>query len=219
MEALVLIGIAAGVVALIWYHSEEKTLKRRLKNAPTFSLHELPEAREARVIGQAQVLREHMRGPLSGRPCLGYIARVEQHRTNGRTSYWRTIISEARVVPFVLLDGTGRAIIDGAGAKLTLDFDSKSSSGTLDDPTEAERAFLARHRQQGKGLIFNKTLRYREAIIGVGETVAVLGTAVREPDPNAAPADYRGAQPTLVRLTSSPKYPLVICDDPATTRR
>jgi hypothetical protein len=64
-----------------------------------------------------------------------------------------------------------------------------------------------------------KRLRYREAIVAIGEIISVLGSGTREPDPQAAPADYRGGQPTLIRLTSSPRYPLVISDDPSTTRR
>ena len=215
----VLILAGAAVVGLIWWFSEEQSLKRRLRTAPTFTLGELPEAQIGRVIGRASALRQQLVGPLSGRPCVCYTARVEQHHSTGNSNYWKTIISETRVVPFVLEDGTGRAIVDATGAKIMLDFDARSQSGTFDDPTEAEREFLARHGQQGQGWVFNKHLRYREAIIGLGETIAVLGAGTREPDPNAAPTDYRGAQPTLVRLTSSARYPLVISDDPSTTRR
>src|SRR5207248_4101663 len=108
--------------------------------------------------------------------------------------------TETRLVPFALEDGTGRAIVDPAFAKIALDFDSRSTSGTLDDPNESERAFLERHGETGRGWIFNKKLRYREACIEVGETIAVLGAGTREPDPQAAPSGYRDAQPTLLRL-------------------
>src|SRR6185295_9179905 len=103
-------------------------------------------------------------------------------------------------------------------ARVALDFDSNSTSSTSGDPTAQERAFLERHGARDQGW-FTKRLRYREAIIAIGETISVLGSGTREPDPQAAPADYRGGQPTLIRLTSSPRYPLVISDDPSTTRR
>jgi hypothetical protein len=59
---------------------------------------------------------------------------------------------------------------------------------------------------------------YREAIIGVGEEIAILGSGVHEPDPAALPdAAYRGTQPTRLRMSSSPKHPMIISDHPSTT--
>jgi hypothetical protein len=119
----------------------------------------------------------------------------------------------------VLTDGTGRAIIDPTGAEIALDFDSRSSSGTFDNANEAEEAFLARHHQKSQGWVFNKGLRYREAVIHIGETIAVLGEGVREPDPDGSPtSEYRGAAPTRLRLTSTPRFPLVISDNAGATQ-
>jgi hypothetical protein len=182
-------------------------------------LSELPEDTHGRVIGQACALGEELKGPLTGRRCVYYIAMVEEQRSTGRSSYWRTIASETRGVPFMLEDGTGRAIIDPNGAQVALDFDGNSKSGTFNQADPVQEQFLARHGQKAQGWVFNKTLRYREAMIEIGETIAVLGSGIREPDPNAAPeAAYRGAPPTRLRLTSSPRFPLIISDDPATTR-
>ena len=218
MGTLILLGIGAGAVVLFRYFSEERRVKRRIRKTPAFALRDLPEAQEARVIGQAVVLHEHLVGPLSGRACVAYTAKVEQNLSDDGTGFWETLVIETRIVPFVLEDGTGRAIVDGAAARVALDFDSSSTSSKSDDPTAAERAFLERHGARDQGWVFNKRLRYREAIIAIGETISVLGSGTREPDPQAAPVDYRGGQPTLIRLTSSPRYPLVISDDPATTR-
>ena len=67
--------------------------------------------------------------------------------------------------------------------------------------------------------MFNKAIQYLEAVIHVGETVAILGSAVREPDPDAPPGDgYREGPPTRLRFTSSARYPLRISDDTTTTR-
>ena len=89
----------------------------------------------------------------------------------------------------------------------------------MDDATPAAEAFLARHGHAGKRWMFNKNLRYIEAVIEVGETVSVLGSGVREGDPMALPPEgYRSAPPTRLRLTSSPRFPLVISDDPSTTQ-
>ena len=148
-----------------------------------------------------------------------YVAIVEEKRSTGRSSYWKTIITESEGVPFVLEDPTGRAIVDPNNAQVALDFDGKSSSGSFHDATLVQEAFLAKYGKKSSGWVFNKSLRYREAMIEIGETVAVLGSGVREPDPDAPPEDaYRGAPRTQLRLTSSAQFPLVISDDPATTQ-
>lgn len=214
---IILIVCVIGVVS--WYFGATQRLKRQLKGAKPWSLNELPEDTHGRVIGQARAIGEHLAGPLTGRTCVYYIAIVEEQRSTGRSSYWRTVASETRGVPFMIEDGTGRAIIDPNGAQVALDFDGNSKSGTFNKADPVQEAFLARHGQNSEGWVFNKTLRYREAMIEIGETISVLGSGTREPDPHAAPeAAYRGAPPTRLRLTSSPRFPLIISDDPATTR-
>lgn len=215
--AIILVIVVILIVS--WYFSHGARIKRQLKSARPWALAELPEDTHGRVIGQAHPLQEQLQGPLTGRPCVYYIAQVEEQRSTGRSTYWRTIASETRGVPFVLVDGTGRAIVDPNGAQVALDFDGNSKSGTFNSADPVQEAFLARHGQKSQGWVFNKTLRYREAMIEVGETIAVLGSGVREPDPYAPPeAAYRGAPPTRLRLTSSARFPLVISDDPSTTR-
>jgi hypothetical protein len=215
----VVIGI--GLVAFIgvgWYFSPSNRLKRELRGAPRYSLGELPEQTRGRVVGSAQSLEQTLEAPLTGRACLYFVVTVEQHHSTGRSSYWKTIIREEQGVPFMLTDGTGKAIVDPRSAKVALDVDGRGDSGTFDSPSERESAFLARHGTTGQGWVFNKRLRYREAVIEIGETVAILGAGIREPDPTAPPAEaYRGEQPTRVRMTSSPRFPLLISDSPDTT--
>lgn len=219
MEFVLIFGGLAVFVGLAWYFSESQKIKRELRSAPRMTLRELPESTRARVVGAAQPLDQTLEAPLTGRPCMYYVVTVEQHHSTGRSSYWRQIIKEEAGVPFLLDDGTGRAIVDPRSARVALDVDGKGDSGTFDEPSAREAAFLQRHGTTGQGWVFNKRLRYREAIIEVGERVAILGEGVREPDPSAPPADaYRGDQPTRVRLTSSARWPLLISDNADTTR-
>jgi hypothetical protein len=217
--AVAMILLVVLIVVLSVAFSKARRLKRKLRNAPKFPIAQLPEDTLGRVIGRAQATQHTLVGPLTGRPCVYYIATVEEHRSTGRSSYWKTIISESAGVPFMIEDGTGRALIDPSGAQVALDFDGKSSSGTFRDADPVQEAFLAKHGQKSTGWVFNKGLRFREAMIEIGETIAVLGSGVREPDPAAAPeAAYRGAPPTRLRLTSSTRFPLVISDDPSVTQ-
>ena len=214
---LVLVGL--GVLAF-WWFSENQTIRRQLRNAPAKRIGELGDDELAKVVGRALPLVETLHAPLSGRPCVYYHVVVEERRQHGKSGHWKTIIKETRSVAFVLEDDSGRAIVDATAARVALDFDARSTSGTFDNPTEAEAAFLARHGQSGQGWIFNRALRYREAVIEIREPIAVLGAGTREPDPDAAPAAaYRGEAPTRLRLTSSRTYPLVISDDRSTMAR
>lgn len=216
---IAIIVIVILIAVLSWYFGASQRMKRQLRAAKKWQLNELPEDTHGRVIGQARALGEQLAGPLTGRPCVYYIAMVEEQRSTGRSTYWRTVASETRGVPFMIEDGTGRAIIDPTGAQVALNFDGNSKSGTFNNADPVQEAFLARHGQKSQGWVFNKTLRYREAMIEIGETIAVLGSGTREPDPQAAPeAAYRGAPPTRLRLTSSPRFPLIISDDPSTTQ-
>jgi hypothetical protein len=122
---------------------------------------------------------------------------------------------ELRGVPVTVDDGTGRALVDPTAARIDVDIDTTSKSGTLDDPTEAEAAFLQRHGQKGAGWLFNKRLRYREGVFEVGERIAVMCQPVREPDPDAAAravAGYRDPAPTRLRIGGSPAHPILLSD-------
>jgi hypothetical protein len=197
------------------YMAPPNQLKRQLGALPRRTLADLPEGTPARIVGKADVLEDTLEAPLTGRRCLYYTAIVEV--SDGRD--WREIIREDRAVMFLIDDGTARAIVDPRESKVALDFDGASASGTFDNPTEREQAFLDEHETSSRHGRFNRNLRYREAAIGVGETIAIFGAAVREPDPSAQPEpSYRGDPPTQLRMTSSRKHPMMISDHPSTTR-
>jgi hypothetical protein len=215
--AIFVVFIVIAIVA--WYFSKANRLKRALRDAKAMPIGQLPENTPGKVVGQAHPVGQTLVGPLTGRPCLYYIAIVEQHVSTGRSSYWKQIIKEEMGVAFQVVDSSGRAIVDPRGAEVVLTFDGTSKSGTFSDADPVQEAFLQRHGQSSKGWVFNKGLRYKEAMIEINETVAILGSGIREPDPMMAPAqDYRSGPPTLLRLTSSPKFPLVISDDHTTTQ-
>ena len=93
-------------------------------------------------------------------------------------------------MPFLLDDGTGPAIVDPSAAQGRARRRRPAATPARSTtPNEREsrvpRSATARAARTG---CFNKRLRYREAIIAVGETVAIVGEGVREPDPDAAPA-------------------------------
>jgi hypothetical protein len=215
MEALVILTAAAAIGWATWYFRTPNRIKRQLRATRVWEIGELPENAVGRVIGEVRALDRVLEAPLTGRACVYYVTKVEEQRSTGRGSTWTTLIKERAGVPFLLDDGSGRAIVDPEGAEVALELDSRSRSGTFDDASPAEEAFLERHGRSSKGFLFNKTIRYTEAVIKPGESISVLGSGVREPDPQGTPAEgYRAEPPTRLRLTSSHQHPLVISDDP-----
>jgi hypothetical protein len=210
VTGVVLFGIAVAVIALFGM-SGNTSIARAIRKAPRRTIAEFPEATPARLVGKVMP-GEHLNAPLTGRACVFYEAIVEERPRN--RGMWRTIIHETRGTPFTVDDGTGTALVDPAGARLAVVNDATYRSGRFDDATPVEEAFLARHGVTSTGWFLNKTLRYREGAIEIGETVAVRGIAVREPDPDGAAraTGYRDAPPTRLRLSSSPRLPLLISD-------
>jgi len=217
MTEILWIGIGSflGLYAYVtWRYSGPEKIKRALRNAARWPIGELPENTHGRVVGRARAVDQTLLSPLSGRSCVYYELQVLD--TDGKAKV--TLLREAKGVPFLIEDDTGRALIDPRDAEITLDFDHETKSGHGDNATRVEEALLARHGQRTKGWLFNKVLVYRESVIEVGELVAVLGSGVREADPDGEPgALYRGAPPTRLRLTSSTRFPLVISDLRTTT--
>ncbi len=211
--AVALLAIMVAVLITIWFFSKNERIKREIAAARRWPIAELPESTLGRIVGAAKPVGEALTSPLGGRPCIYYLAVVT---TGGK--HPKTVIREERSVPCLVEDDSGRAIVEVDGAEMVLGEDSVTSSGTFDDATEIERAFLAKHDQETTGGVLDRSLIYRETTISVGETIAVLGAGVREPDPDAPPTEaYRGAPPMRLRLTSTPRWKLRVSDHHSTT--
>jgi hypothetical protein len=213
----VILGVVV-VILVIALNTEEARVRRALRRTPVSKVRDVAESTSARIVGRVAEFDPPIRGPLSGRTCVYYEAVVEEYRSSGKSGSWREIIKERRGVPFIVDDGTGRAIVDPTHVKLDLHADQKSKSGTLDDATPVEEEFLARHGKKSSGWVFNKKLRYSEAAIEIGEQVTVLGRSLREPDPDgvgAGAGGYREGPPTRLRLAGVPDAPVLISDQPS----
>lgn len=202
--ALVLVCLfVLGVLA--WYFGRGERLRRMLRRTPVRRISAVRAGERVRVIGTARAQGETLKAPLTGRPCLYYCAEVWARRRKS----WRMTIRKVRGVPFLVDDGSGVALVNPNRADVLLGTVASNRSGAFDNASPAEARFLAQHGEQSTGLIFNRSFRYSEAIIEVGERVAVLGAPRHEPDRSA------GAP---VELSGSLEVRLVICDAPATTR-
>jgi hypothetical protein len=187
--------------------SPNATMRRQLKATPRVKIAELPESQVGCTVGRTRPLEQTpmLEAPLTGRPCLFYLVEVELQA--GRN--WRLIARERSPLPFIIQDGTGRAVIEPAEARLDIAFDFVDY--VWNNPRQREHAFLLRVQPTIVGVLFTNQVRFREAIIGVDELVSVLGAGVREADPLAPPTEsYRGEPKTRLRFSSAPDAELLV---------
>jgi hypothetical protein len=209
--ALVLGGISVGIAS--WYRSGTARLRSALREAKHVSIADAPEGAVVRLDGRV-VEGETLVAPLTGRRCVYYVAIVEAFEAGSTPDSWRELAREARGVPFAIEDGTGSALVDPDGARVDVDLDRTSTSGSFEDPTTAQAAFLERRRVKLTGWSSNRTLRYREGVFEIGEPIAVMCQPMREPDPGAGSREvgYREAPGTRLRVGGSAKHPILLSD-------
>jgi len=211
----VCIALLATPAVVRWFASEPRKVRRALKEAPLVAIAAFPDGGTARVAGRATPIQPALTAPLSGRPCVYYEVIVDEYDEG-----WSRLVHEAAGVRFAIEDDTGRAIVDPTHVRIDLRQDHKEGTGLFRDADALHEDFLARHGHTSNGYFANKTIRYRESAITVGERVNAFGGGVREPDPEAVRqvAGYREAPPTRLRLSGAPGMPLLLSDDPDLVR-
>ncbi|MDC0716992.1 GIDE domain-containing protein [Nannocystis bainbridge] len=204
MPAPILVVAAALIVGagLSFALSNDARTRRTLKRRPLTPIRGLREGEVARVSGRVVAGERVLQAPLSGRASVYYLATVDQE--TGR-NYWREVAREERYVDFSIDDGTGRLQVVTSVPRVAVVRDLHTRSGTFDDASEIEEAFLRRHELKSVNMIgLNIAIRYEEGVIEPGEEVTVLGL-VR--------AEIRDGRRVLV-IDAPEEGPLLMSDDP-----
>lgn len=200
-------GVIGGISALGWWIQSDWKLTRLLAHTPRVQLADLQEGTFGRVVGRAEQLDDVLIAPITGRRCVYWRVRVLD-----AMKVEQEIINEERGIPFVVDDGSARAVVDPAGAIIGMNEDGRDEAGWQKVTNTPEHKFLAHHTGAARDV---NNLHFREGIIEVGETIAILGTVAREREPDAA---YRGAPPPPLRMTSWRGRPMMISDRPEAKR-
>lgn len=135
-------------------------------------------SRTVRVTGTVEALDEVLDAPVSGRPCVHYVASVaEDADEKGK---WIELHSVQRSVDFVVRDETGAVLIRLDGATIEAETTCTTRSNALGAPSAKESAFLQRFGEAPTGAHgFCRALRFTEAALKVGDVVTVRGEARR----------------------------------------
>ncbi len=127
------------------------------------------------IKGTIVSLEEQLTSPFSEKPCVYYQFKVEQKKSSGKNSHYVSIIDDKKFKKFGVDDGTGIAIIDLNNADIQIKIDKKDTSGFFNNADENQVRALNKYSQTSKGFLFEKTLRYTEKYLEVGDEVYVLG--------------------------------------------
>jgi hypothetical protein len=127
------------------------------------------------IKGRVVAIEPPLITPLSKKACVYYDFLVEVKRSNGKSSYWAKYIKDIHYQRFGIDDGSGTAVIEPQNAAMKLVVDRKERSGLFNKADEEQKEVLNHYGKKSKGLIFEKTLRYREIFLEEGDEVIVLG--------------------------------------------
>ena len=213
---ILIISAVALFIFLAYYYSEKKVMIRTLSKIPLKPTSSLKTNELSKVCGKALHVEEPLRAPFSNRTCVFYQIVIQQKVKSGKSSRWKTLISEEKFQDF-FVDTNGDFVIIQPNANpknyiCKLVKDKETSSGTFNDPTPKFLKLLNHYNIKPEDFFgFNKRLRYKEGIIAVGERITVAGIAkwksLKEPLP-----EYPYSK--IATLESDDKQKLIITDMP-----
>ncbi|AXT51695.1 hypothetical protein D1818_12910 [Aquimarina sp. BL5] len=196
-------------------YSKKNRILRKLKEYPFKKIQLCKENEYIKIKGKAFPINEPFISPIGKRKCLYYKIQVEEKRSNGKSSSWRTIIKEEKFQDFIIESQGDKAIVSTKIPKsaktVYLNQDVEYTSGTWNDPPNFLDQYLKSHGKDSTGLFgFNKSIRYREGVIEIGEKITILGTGNwKESDQNL---DRYSSKSLYISGDSENK--LIITDDP-----
>lgn len=184
-EAEILVYSGIGLIGgLAFFGSGFKSLKlkRLIENTPSSKIRSMAMGL-VEVHGKAKPDKMGViKSPFTATDCVYYHYTIQEYRRGRKSGRWVTVKRGSTTTPFLLQDDTGSAHVDPNGANVDLPSFSERSSGTGKPPPQLIQEFLTQNKLSPTGIFgWNKTMRYSEYIIPVGETIYVLGTADDNP--------------------------------------
>lgn len=202
-EVFIILALATTLLVST-YFARDRRARRKLARAPVQAIAEVTPGTMARLTGTVQRLEEQLTAPMSGRSCAYYLAIVEEYRGSNKSGNWVEILREEQHIDFLVRDDTGVAHIRMDAPHVVVVRDHQTRSGTFDDATPNEAAFLARFDKTSTNFLgLNRGLRYSEGALEFGEQVTVLG--VTRPGQGAVRLVMESLDDAPLLLTDHPR--------------
>lgn len=194
----------------------DKSLRRRLRAAAPAKIEELREGLHCRIAGTVRPLDQGtLEAPLCGLPCVAYLLEVVEQRLTDTGTDRDLLVYDRKTVPFLLVEGEHRAVIDPSFAQILLTSDHELTAGSPHELNPRARAVLDRYAPQRTDWTGTVRLTFRESIVEVGDRIAIAGVGRREADPHGGgERGYRDDIQQRLRFVGSQALPLLIGSDP-----
>ena len=188
--ALVIVSIGVTVR----FFTSDLRAKKALRRVAHVKIADVRDGVRVKLIGTVGRVAAPLTSPNRGEPCVYYHAWYEelQRGTKGGVG-WVGVGDEQHACDFTIADETGVAMIEGEGL-----------DGALDPATYVQIEAA------------NPNERGREAVVGVGQRVAIIGRATLEAASGTESSLYRdGAARVVIRV--DPDITPIVTNDPALT--
>jgi hypothetical protein len=147
-------------------------IAKRIKNTPTSKIRALTNGYRE-IAGRITKGKSTLKAPMSGKRCVYYSFVVTEG--SGGQEHERVLIRDEKRIRCSIYDGTGSADIDLNRVKLLLDNERHETSGILNSASSELEATLKKYKKTSKGWVFNKSLKYKETVLEVGDEIYALG--------------------------------------------
>ncbi|MCL7762099.1 hypothetical protein MPF19_01640 [Polaribacter sp. Z014] len=213
---LIFVVLVGFIIFITYFFSTKQKIIRTLSKLPIKQIGSLKNNQFTRFTGKALHVKEPLIAPFSKRKCVFYVIKIEYKKSSGKNNHWRTIVNEEKVQDFFIEKNSDFAMVrlhqNPKNYTCHLVVDKKINSGIFNAPTSEFNALLKQYDIKSENFFgFNKSLRYSEAIIEIGEEITVAGIAkwksLKEPI-----AGYSYSK--IAELESSDKQKLIITDLP-----
>ncbi|MGJ8744306.1 hypothetical protein [Polaribacter sp.] len=218
---IVFIAVVALIIFLVFFFNTKQKIIRTLSKLPMKQIGSLKTNEFNKVSGKALHIKEPLIAPFSKRKCIFFVLKIEQKKSSGKNRYWKTLVHDEKIQDF-FLEKNGDYVMLRPTQKPKnymnyLVVDKKDSSGTFNDPNSKVLALLKRYNIKSEGFFgFNKTLRYSEGVIEIGEEITVAGIAKWR----SLKVPIEGySYSKIAELVSSDKQKLIITDLPNITSK
>lgn len=176
----IIIIIFGALIFSSYYFGTKQVVLRTLSKIPHKSVNSFKTNEVVKFTGKALHVEEPLIAPLSKRKCIFYYMKIEQKKSSGKSSHWKTIVSEQKIQNFFLEHNGNMVIVKPKmypkNYKSYLVIDKKTNSGTFNDPNPEFESLLRRYNIDSTNFFgFNKQLRYKEGVIEIGEQITVAG--------------------------------------------
>ncbi|MDT0557971.1 hypothetical protein RM697_04900 [Ichthyenterobacterium sp. W332] len=215
--AAIIILIFGSIIFVSYYFSRKQKILRALKSFKAKRITQFRTNELTKTTGKVLHVHEPLKAPFTRRDCVAYHIKIEQHRSTGKSSHWKTLVSDYAIQDF-FIEQQGEVVMvkPKENPKNYMSFmvsDHSANSGTFNDPTPEFKNLLKRYNVNSETILgFNKRLRYTERILEIGEVITVGGIA-KWKEMNAPMSQYGSTR--IATLESSNEQKLVITDEPS----